>query len=71
MVHFDYYVRKSMFFARVGLFVSWFVRLSVCLSVCLSACPSLGLLKQQRTDLHDTFTRGVSRAKDQYIKFWG
>ena len=48
MVHFEYYARKSMFFARVGLFVSWFVCLSVCLYVCLPVRPSDYLNSNER-----------------------
>ena len=32
-------------------------------------CPSVGLYTKQWMDLHDTLIRGVSRAKEQSIKF--
>ena len=34
---------------------------------CWLVCLSVGL----RPDLHDTFTRGVFRAKEESVKFWG
>ena len=33
-------------------------------------CLPVGL-PEKKTDLHETLRRGVSRAKEQWIRFWG